>query len=249
MDALAPWLSIAATGVLHGLNPASGWVWAAAWRAAPGAPRGPALMLPAVVQVLVMVGAVLLPVAGPGGLLSRAVAWVPLLLPLSMVLRHRQACTPAVLAGGACMTLGLPATHAVAQAAGLALVPVLGPLCTGEPGAAGAVEAVWGAAAAAAVGTVVAAIAVHLAAMLATAAALAALSRHGVDACASWRRRLSALRPLPLHQRGLDHAEIPRAGAPTHNPTTRPDPDAPDAHAPVHRPARHDRRLRPGAAV
>ena len=31
MASLWPWLAVAGVGALHGLNPASGWMWAAAW--------------------------------------------------------------------------------------------------------------------------------------------------------------------------------------------------------------------------
>lgn len=31
MQSVWPWLAVAGAGILHGLNPASGWVFAAAW--------------------------------------------------------------------------------------------------------------------------------------------------------------------------------------------------------------------------
>jgi hypothetical protein len=31
MASLWPWLAVAAAGALHGLNPATGWMWAACW--------------------------------------------------------------------------------------------------------------------------------------------------------------------------------------------------------------------------
>lgn len=167
-ETLWPWLMVAATGALHGLNPANGWMLAAAsglraggrwqaWRA-----WGP-VALGHVAAVALVVGAALRG-RGLDRTLVLVLATTVLLLLLLRARRHarRGMCHP-----------GHPALVAVAafllasvQGAGLMWVPALMPACTGTAGAAGFAPLQ---ATALALGTLL----VHLAAMLA-AGALAA---------------------------------------------------------------------------
>lgn len=133
MTSIWPWLLAAGTGALHGLNPAAGWVFAAAWSLR-SHDRGrvmPALLPIAAGQVaaILLVGAALvfgvsidriaLQIAA-GGLLAigAAVHW----------LARRMPRRPASHIGLALWSFIMSITHGT----GLMLVPALIPLCAGD---------------------------------------------------------------------------------------------------------------------
>ena len=176
MDALWPWLGVAGAGALHGLNPASGWMFAAACgvrdsdrrrarRAlvsiALGHAAAIAFVAAAVVQGLSMDRRWLQAVAGV--LLIGIAAWR---------LRPPRPC--AAFAWRATGDAGIALWSfliACVHGAGLMLVPALLPLCLGTGPAARITASGSGVLA-------LAAVAVHLAAMLAvTASVMAGLRR------------------------------------------------------------------------
>ena len=133
-----PWLAVAGVGALHGLNPATGWMWAAAWGVRS---RDRAQALRALVpialghagSVALVAGAVALGLsmdrvavqAVAGGLLVIAVA-------LHLSGRSpRRARAPAGHAGLALWSFIMSTAHG----AGLMLVPALIPLCLGDTSA------------------------------------------------------------------------------------------------------------------
>lgn len=169
MQALWPWLAVAAAGALHGLNPASGWMFAA-W-------AGPAGRLRALAPIAAghAASVALVALAVPASLrfglaierpvLQRVAAGLLLLLGGHCVLGHRtaHAMRRAGHAGLALWSFVMGTAHG----AGLMLVPALIPLCAGDmPGreitASGSML------------LALAAVAVHLAAMLSTTALMAA---------------------------------------------------------------------------
>jgi hypothetical protein len=170
MASLWPWLLVAGVGALHGLNPASGWMWAAAWglRSRDGAQALRALAPIAAghaASVALVAGAVVFGLAMDrftlqvlaGTLLA---AFVVLHLS-SRVPRAMRA--PAGRAGLALWSFMVSSAHG----AGLMLVPALVPLCAGD---ASALEKTGSGPLALAL----AAVGVHMAAMLAVTAIVAA---------------------------------------------------------------------------
>lgn len=182
-DGLLPWLALAGAGALHGLNPASGWALAAVWGARRGA-RGIAwrALGPLAVGHLVAIGLLVtavrqgLPVEGGA---VRAMAWGLLAVAAALHCAHRTpqrlraAAGPVSLALGAFVMAGL-------HGAGMAFVPALMPLCTGEGAAAGLTNAL---------GVALAGLGVHLAAMLLVTVAMAAGVARLVRAWGARQRR------------------------------------------------------------
>lgn len=177
MASLWPWLAVAGVGALHGLNPASGWIWAAAWglRSRDAAQPLRALVPIAVghlASVALVAGAVL-----SGFILNRG--WLQALvvgLCVVFVLVHLSHRTPAVAratAGHAGLALWSFAMS-TAHGAGLMLVPALVPLCLGEASAAATT-------APGALGLALAALGVHTAAMIAVSGLIA------TGICRGWR--------------------------------------------------------------
>jgi hypothetical protein len=181
MESLWPWLAVAAIGALHGLNPAGGWMLAAAWgvrsrdrmqalRAliplAAGHAASVALVGTAVIFGLSMDRAVLQALAG-------ALLVVALMVHLS---GHtpKVARAPAGHAGLALWSFMVSTAHG----AGLMLVPALIPLCMGD---ASAREIT----ASGSLALAIAAVGVHTAAMLAVTGVIATGVCHGFDACRS----------------------------------------------------------------
>lgn len=186
MASVWPWLAVAGVGALHGLNPATGWMLAAAWgvrsrdraqalRAllpiAIGHTTSVALVATAVTLGLAMDRAVLQALAG--GLLVAAV-----MVHLSGRTPTR-ARAPAGHAGLALWSFMMSTAHG----AGLMLVPALIPLCIGD-GAAREITA------SDPLTLALAAVGVHTAAMLAVTGMMATGVCHGFDAGARLVRRL-----------------------------------------------------------
>ena len=175
MTGVWPWLAVAGIGALHGLNPATGWAFVAAWRVrAHQRARAWRALAPvalghagsiALVATLTALGmgaerGLLAWVAGGGAVFAAAVH----------VAGHVAGHAPrgAGSAGLALWSLAMGTLHG----AGMMLVPALVPLCvSGSPAreitASGSLV------------LALAAVALHMAALLATTAALATLARRG----------------------------------------------------------------------
>jgi len=167
-DAGWPWLVVAGLGVLHGLSPANGWLFAAACATRSGDTRdvrrallpialGHAMSV-ALVVALVMLGLWraadrLYPLAGAGLLALAAWRWRR---------RSPPPVTPRSQAGLAAWSCVMGTAHG----SGLMLVPALLPLCTAN-GPARAITATGS------ILLMLAAVAVHLLAMLATTQVIA----------------------------------------------------------------------------
>lgn len=135
---LWPWLAVAGLGALHGLNPATGWVLAAAWGLR-SRERGQALRALAPIAgghlaSVVLVAAAVVFGSGMDRVLLQALAGG---LFVATVAMHFWGRTP--------LKLRAPASHAglalwsfmmsTAHGAGLMLVPALVPLCMGDSSA------------------------------------------------------------------------------------------------------------------
>jgi hypothetical protein len=178
MTDLWPWLVVAGLGALHGLNPAGGWLFAAAWGVR-SRDRTQALRA-------------LLPIAA-GHLASVALAGAAVVWGLAMDRAVWQVVAGGALAAGVILHLSgrmpkpvrAPAGHAglalwsfmmaTAHGAGLMLVPALLPLCMGdgsapEAGASGSLL------------LALAAVGVHTAAMLAVTGVVASGVCRGFEA-------------------------------------------------------------------
>ncbi|SFU85623.1 hypothetical protein SAMN05216350_106223 [Polaromonas sp. YR568] len=182
MSSLWPWLAVAGVGALHGLNPASGWVWAAAWGVRSG-DRTQALraLLPIAVghiaSVALVAGAVLWG-------LSMDRTWLQILaggLFAAAVIAHLSGCLPKmarVPVGHAGLTLW-SFMMSTAHGAGLMLVPALVPLCAGDGSALGMTGS----------GPLIlafAAVGLHTAAMLAVTGLVATSVCRGLSTGARW---------------------------------------------------------------
>jgi hypothetical protein len=185
-----PWLAVAGVGALHGLNPATGWAFVAAWRVRGGERAGAWRALApiasghvasvALVAALALLGLVaqrgVLPWLAGGLAVFVAAVHVSGHLP-----RHLHAAT-----GGVGLSLWSFAMG-MAHGAGMMLVPALIPLCvSGSPAreitASGSML------------LALAAVALHLAAMLAVTGALALATSRGLALGGHWLRCRSGLR-------------------------------------------------------
>lgn len=218
MDApLWPWLAVAATGALHGLNPLTGWAFAA-WRPAASAQRPRVLAPIALGQVAaVLAVAAAAPAALELGLefptwLPQAVAAALLLV---LALHHFGRGRPlrdAAPAGRNAIALW-SFVVGIGHGAGWMLVPALASVCAGD---APAREITASGSLLLGIG----AVAVHLAAMLATTWAMAAAARHvfGAAPCAS-RMSVSALTAMAATSAVSSTPQMPMHTART-RPTT-----------------------------
>ncbi len=186
MATLWPWLAVAGLGALHGLSPATGWMFAAACgvRARNGAPVRRALLPIAIghaASVAVVAGAVAQGVSMDRGLFQDLAGALLVGAACWRGLRGAGRCTP--IRAPICSPTRTQAGHAgialwsflmaTAHGAGLMLVPALMPLClNGDPAreitASGSLL------------LALAAVGVHTAAMLVTTGAVAAGVARGV---------------------------------------------------------------------
>jgi hypothetical protein len=188
---LWPWLAVAGVGALHGLNPAAGWIFAAAW-GVHSRDRGQAVraLMPIAIghatSVALVAAAVALGLSMDRVLLQTVAA--ALLVIVAMVhlsgRTAKRARAPAGHTGLALWSFMMSTAHG----AGLMLVPALIPLCMGDaPGreitASGSLS------------LAVAAVAVHTAAMLAVTGVVATGVCRGFDAGAGLVRRLRGSPP------------------------------------------------------
>ena len=180
MGTLAPWLAIAGLGALHGLNPANGWMFAAAWGVqSRDASRARSALLPIAIGHAASIALVACAIAR-GVSMDRAM--VQGLAGLLLI----AAASWRIVRGSRSAPIDAPRCHAgmtlwsflmaTAHGSGLMLVPALMPLCLG----AGAARGIAGSGSLA---PALAAVAVHAAAMLAATGLAAAgicrgLSRH-----------------------------------------------------------------------
>lgn len=171
MADLWPWLAVAGLGALHGLSPANGWMFAAAWgvRTRSQAQAWRALMPIAIghaLSVAAVAGAFAQGLATDRALVQGAAGALLVGAALYRLLRGAGACVPvSTPAGHAGMALWA-FLMATAHGAGLMLVPALVPLClTDNPAreitASGSLVLALGA------------VGVHTAAMLATTGVIA----------------------------------------------------------------------------
>lgn len=188
-ESLWPWLAVAAVGALHGLNPTSGWMLAAAWGVKSG-DRRQALraLLPLAAGHLAsvaLVAATVLPALAMDRRLVQMLAGGLLVVAVVLCLvgrRFRWRHAPVGHAGLALWSFMMSTAHG----AGLMLVPALAPLCF-SGGTKGGAIATSGSLALA-----VAAVGIHTAAMVLVAGAMAVGACRGFDAVA-------ALRWHPVH--------------------------------------------------
>ena len=195
MSSLLPWLAVAGAGALHGLNPATGWMFAAAWRAQPQnrvQSRGPAQALAALVPIAVGHAVSVALVAATvafglamdrtalqllaGGLLI-GVAALRFLGRRGGAARPR-ACMPAGHAGLALWSFIMSTVHG----AGMMLVPALVPLCIANSPAREIT-------ASGSLGLALAAVGVHAAAMLAVTGVMAVMAGRAAHAGTCWLQR------------------------------------------------------------
>ncbi|MFC3110134.1 hypothetical protein ACFQAT_24535 [Undibacterium arcticum] len=189
MSSLWPWLAVAGVGALHGLNPATGWMFAAAWGVQS---RDRAQALRALVPIAVghAASVAFVPAAVALGLsmdraVLQALAGVLLGVLLVVAVYH--------LSGHKAKRARTPAGHAVlalwsfmmstAHGAGLMLVPALIPLCMGDTPAREIT-------ASGSLTLALAAVGVHTAAMLAVTGVIASQVCRSFDAGARLLQRL-----------------------------------------------------------
>ncbi|VTU15221.1 MULTISPECIES: hypothetical protein [unclassified Variovorax] len=185
MASLWPWLAVAGVGALHGLNPATGWMAAAAWgvRSRDRMQALRALMPIAAghaVSVALVAGAVALGLS-MDRVVMQAVAGGLLVVVVALHLSGRRVRLPGAPAGRAGLALW-SFMMSTAHGAGLMLVPALIPLCmSGTPAreitASGSLL------------LALAAVGLHTAAMLAVTGVMAAAACRGFDAGARLLRR------------------------------------------------------------
>lgn len=191
MSTLWPWLAVAGLGALHGFNPATGWMFAAAWGVRAG-DRRQALraLLPIAAGHVASIALVAAMVAQglslpPAALQATAGVLLAALVLYRFAARKRKGrAAPATHAGLALWSFMMATAHG----AGMMLVPALVPICMGE----GAIRQIT---ASGSLAPALAAVGVHTAAMLAAAGVSAALACRGIDASARLLRLLRLLRP------------------------------------------------------
>lgn len=188
MASLWPWLAVAGVGALHGLNPASGWLFAAAWGVRSG-DRAQALR--ALAPIALGHAASVALVAGAITASLELGVWMePVLLQavaggllVAVALHHlwarasRPSRAPAGHARLALWSFLMSTVHG----AGLMLVPALIPLCLGD-------AAVREITASGSLMLALAAVGVHMAAMLVVTAAIASGVCRGFTAVAGLRK-------------------------------------------------------------
>lgn len=210
MTSAWPWLAVAGMGALHGLNPAAGWLCAAAWGVRRG-DRAHALRALAPIAIghassVALVAAVVAAgLAAERGVLTAlagglAVVVGALALCDRLPLRARASAGQAGLALWSFMA-------ATAQGAGMMLVPALMPLCLSDSPAREIT-------ASGSLLLALAAVALHMAAMLVVTGAMAAAACHGLGRFSRpLRIGWAACRMLLARPRGAGVRPRPSAAA------------------------------------
>ncbi len=185
-----PWLAVAGVGALHGLNPATGWAFVAAWRVRGGervsAWRALApIAIGHVASVALVAALALLGLVAQRGVLPWLAGGLAVLVAAVHVSGHLPRRLHAAT-GGVGLSLWSFAMG-TAHGAGMMLVPALIPLCvSGSPAreitASGSML------------LALAAVALHLAAMLAVTGTLALATSRGLALGRRWLRRPGGVR-------------------------------------------------------
>lgn len=183
---LLPWLTVAGLGALHGLNPAGGWLFAAAWGVHSG-DRAQALwaLVPIAIghtaSVALVGGAVVLGFALDRAVLQVLAGGLVAVLAIHHLWRRgaKRVAAPAGHAGLALWSFMMSSAHG----AGLLLVPALIPFCMDDAQARQI-------AAPGSLALALAAIGVHTAAMLVVTGLVASGAYRGFAACAGRLRKL-----------------------------------------------------------
>ncbi|WP_431275805.1 hypothetical protein ACQ858_05795 [Variovorax ureilyticus] len=189
MANLWPWLVVAGGGALHGLNPATGWMFAAVWGLRSG-DRSQALwaLTPIAVghaaSIALAAAAVALGVSMDRAVMQAIAAGLLVVVAIAHLAgrkaRHTHDQGPVGHAGLALWSFMMSTAHG----AGLMLVPALVPLCMGTaPGQATTASG--------ALALALAAVGIHTAAMLAATALVATGVCRGFDAGRRLVRRLT----------------------------------------------------------
>lgn len=194
MASLWPWLAVAGAGALHGLNPVTGWMFAAAWGVRTRDRRQALRALMPIALGHAASVALVAAAVGFGLSMDRVVlqglAGGLLVVGAMLHLSRRTAKGTRAPAGHAGLALW-SFTMSTARGAGMMLVPALTPLCAGD---ALAVEIT----ASGSLTLALAAVGVHTAAMLAVTGVIATGVCRGFDALARWLRSLKRKpRPAP----------------------------------------------------
>jgi hypothetical protein len=200
MPDLWPWIAVAGLGALHGLSPANGWMFAAAWgvRTRSQAQARRALLPIAVghaVSVAAVAGAFAQGLATDRALVQGVAGALLIGAALYRLLRGARPCVPISTPAGHAGIALWACLMATAHGAGLMLVPALVPLCLAdnparEITASGSLVLALGA------------VGVHTAAMLATTGVIAAGVCRGM-----------AMHPRLLGSAALRHAWTAALGA------------------------------------
>lgn len=172
-----PWLAVAGVGALHGLNPATGWMFAAA-RGVRTRDSGQALRALVPIAVGHAASVALVAAAVVSGLvMDRAMLWWLAAALFAGIVAHqlwrfarRHRCTPD---GPAALTLW-SLMISTAHGSGLMLVPALVPLCLSDTPAREIT-------ATGSMAMAVAAVGVHTAAMLAVTGVIAVVACRGIN--------------------------------------------------------------------
>ena len=197
MSSLWPWLTAAGLGALHGLNPANGWMLAAAWglhrrdRAQARRALVP-IALGHAASVALVAATVALGLSMDLGALQGLALGLLVALALVHLSRRRALRSTAGHAGMALWSF----TMSTAHGAGLMLVPALVPLCTADAPVS----------ASGSLALALAAVGIHTAAMLAVSGVIAAGTCRGFEAGARLLTEMKSLlaeRSRPQH--GLLH--------------------------------------------
>ena len=191
MASIWPWFTVAGVGALHGLNPATGWMFAAAWgvRSRDRAQALRALAPIAVghtVSIALVAGAVVLGLSMNRVVLQALAGGLIVVVAICHLSGHvaGRMRVPAGYAGLALWSFMMSTAHG----AGLMLVPALFPLCIADASAREIAVSNSLTLALAAVG-------VHTAAMLAVTGAIAAGVCRGFDAGAGLPGRFGRKQP------------------------------------------------------
>jgi hypothetical protein len=186
MSSYWPWLAVAGIGALHGLNPATGWMFAAAW-GVQSRNRAQALRALAPIAVghaasVTLVAAAVVLGLSMNRVVLQVLAGALLVVVAAYHLSGRKAKRARMPAGHVALALW-SFMMSTAHGAGLMLVPALIPLCMGNAPAREITAS----------GSLIlalAAVAVHTAAMLAVTGAIAAAVCRGFDAGAGLLQKL-----------------------------------------------------------
>jgi hypothetical protein len=190
MESIWPWLAVAGVGALHGLNPASGWLFAAA-SGVRSRDRSQALrsLLPIAIghatAMTLVAGTFAIGMSINRALMQVLAGGLLVVLGICHLSGHKVSHVPTKNAGLALWSFIMSSAHG----AGLMLMPVLMPLCTGN-------TATREIASSGSLSLVLAAVGIHTAAMIAVTGAITMSACRGFDAGAE------LLRSFTMYPRG-----------------------------------------------